>query len=54
MKIVDKDLDAIELIHDIKKQMKEVRELIAALEYVIYQKDERVEINFFERGEDDA
>ena len=47
MKIQHEDMDAIDLIRDIKKEMNNVRQLIAALEYVIYQKDDRVEIEFF-------
>ena len=50
MKIQHDDKDALELIKDINEEMAKVRDLIGALEYVIYQKDERVEINFFERG----
>ena len=53
MKIQHEDMDALELVKDIKEEMRKVRDLLAALEYVIYQKDDRVEINFFERGEDD-
>lgn len=53
MKIQHEDMDAIDLIRDIKKEMNNVRQLIAALEYVIYQKDDRVEIEFFGRGEHD-
>ena len=53
MKIQHEDMDAIELVRDIKAEMAKVREMIAALEYVIYQKDERVEIVLFERGEHD-
>ena len=53
MKIEHEDLDAIELVKDIKVEMAKVRNLLAALEYVIYQKDDRVEIEFFERGEHD-
>ena len=53
MKIEHEDMDALDLIKDIKAEMKKVRDLIGALEYVIYQKDERVEITFFERGEHD-
>lgn len=48
MKIQHEDMDAIELVRDIKAEMAKVREMIAALEYVIYQKDERCEIRFFE------
>ena len=53
MKIQHEDKDAIELIKDIHTEMAKIRDLIGALEYVIYQKDDRVEINFFERGEHD-
>lgn len=53
MRIQHEDMDAIELVKDIKEEMAKVRDLLAALEYVIYQKDDRVEINFFERGEHD-
>lgn len=47
MKIKDEDRDALELIKDIKVEMDRIRDLIAALEYVVYQCDERVEIKFF-------
>jgi len=53
MKIQHEGKDALELMKDIKEEMAKVRDLIGALEYVIYQKDERVEIEFFERGEYD-
>lgn len=53
MRIEHEDLDAIELVKDIKAEMAKVRNLLAALEYVIYQKDDRVEIEFFERGAHD-
>lgn len=53
MKIQHEDKDALELIEDINEEMEKMRDLIGALEYVVFQKDERVEINFFERGEDD-
>lgn len=53
MKIADDKSDAIELIKDIKKQMSVVRELLAELEYLVYEKDDRVSIEFFERGEHD-
>lgn len=53
MEIRHEDMDALDLIKDIKAEMNKVRNLIGALEYVIYQKDDRVEINFFERGEHD-
>ena len=54
MKIADDKSDAIELIKDIKKQMSIVRELLAELEYLVYEKDDRVFIEFFERGEHDG
>jgi len=53
MKIEHENRDAIELIRDIKREMEIVRGLISTLEYVVYQCDERVEIKFFERGEND-
>lgn len=48
MKIADEKSDAIQIIQDLKKEMNIIRQMIAELEYVIYQKDERVEIKFFE------
>lgn len=54
MKIADDKSDAIELIKDIKKQMSIVRELLAELEYLVYEKDDRVFIEFFERGKNDG
>ena len=53
MKIQHEDMDAIDLIKDIKVEMAKVREMIAALEYVIYQKDERCEIRFFDKGKNE-
>ena len=53
MKIADERSDAIELMKDIKEEMNKVRQLLAELEYLVYEKDERVEIKFFERGDND-
>lgn len=53
MKIASERSDAIELMKDIKKQMSIVRELLAELEYLVYEKDDRVFIEFFEGGEHD-
>lgn len=53
MKIADEKSDAIELIGDIKKEMAKVRQLLSELEYLVYEKDDRCEIIFFERGEHD-
>jgi hypothetical protein len=53
MKIASERSDAIELMKDIKKQMSIVRELLAELEYLVYEKDDRVSIEFFERGDHD-
>lgn len=49
MKIKDDKSDAIELIKDIKKEMAVVRSLIAELEYVVYQCDDRCQIEFFDK-----
>lgn len=54
MRIEHEDKDALEIIKDIHTEMAKIRDLISALEYVIYQKDERVEINFFEDGVRDS
>lgn len=51
MKIADEKSDAIQLIQDLKKEMNIIRQMIAELEYVVYECDERVEIVLFERGE---
>lgn len=53
MIIADEKSDAIELIADLKKQMETVRALLAELEYLVYEKDDRVMIRFIGRGEDD-
>jgi len=50
MKIADEKSDAIELMKDIKEEMNKVRELLAELEYLVYEKDERVEIKFFDNA----
>lgn len=52
MKIADEKSDAIELITDIKKEMRKVRTLLAELEFLVYEKDERCELILFERGEE--
>ena len=51
MKIADEKSDAIQIIHDLKTEMNNIRQLLAELEYLVYEKDERAEIIFFERGE---
>jgi hypothetical protein len=53
MKIADERSDAIELVKDIKEQMATLRNLMAELEYLVYQCDDRVSIEFFERGVND-
>lgn len=53
MKIADDKSDALELITDIKAEMARVRALLAELEYLVYEKDDRVKIEFFERGKHD-
>lgn len=52
MKIADDKSDAIELITDIKEEMAKVRALLAELEYLVYEKDERCKLILFERGEE--
>lgn len=53
MKIADDKSDAIELIRDLKKEMAIIREMIAELEYVVYECDERCHLILFERGDND-
>ena len=53
MKIADEQSDAIELLGDIKEEMNRMRALISELEYLVYEKDERVMIKFFKGGEHD-
>ena len=53
MIIADEKSDAIELIADLKKQLETVRELLAELEYLVYEKDDRVMIRFIGRGLND-
>lgn len=53
MKLKDDKSDALELIKKIHSQMRVLQGTIAELEYLIYTKDERVEINYFERGAHD-
>ena len=53
MKLTDGRSDAIELVQDIKHQMATLRDLLGELEYLVYRCDDRVEIDFFERGEHD-
>ena len=46
MKIADEKSDAVYLIRDIKAEMEKVRSLLAELEYLVYEKDERCVIRF--------
>ena len=48
MKIADEKSDAVYLIRDIKAEMEKVRSLLAELECLVYEKDERCKIRFFE------
>ena len=50
MKIAEGNRDAVQLIQDIKAEMAIIREMIAALEYVVYECDERCKIIFFDEG----
>ena len=47
MKIVDGKSDALELIQKIHREMLELQKHIDELEYLIYEKDERAKIEFF-------
>lgn len=47
MEIKDNKSDAMEIIRRIHREMKELQESIAELEYLIYEHDERVKIEFF-------
>lgn len=50
MRITDGKSDAIKLIRRIKKEMFNLQHDLMELEYLIYECDDRVEINIFERG----
>ena len=54
MKVANERADAIELVKDIKEQMATLRDLLGQLEYLVYQCDDRVEIEFFKGGVHDA
>lgn len=53
MKLATDDYDAIELIQKIHHQIFDLQETLSKLEYLVYEKDERCEIEFFGRGRDD-
>lgn len=53
MKISNDKTDALLLIKAIHKEVRQIQRDLAELEYLIYEKDERVEIKFFERGLND-
>jgi hypothetical protein len=53
MKIKDETSDALDIIHDLHREMKVVRSLIDELEYVVYRCDDRCKIEFFGRGKND-
>jgi hypothetical protein len=48
----DKD-DAIQIIKQIKSEMRTAQNSLARLEFLLYELDDRAEIKFFERGEHD-
>lgn len=50
MRIQSEKSDAIELVKDIKEQMATLRDLLGQLEYLVYQCDDRVDIEFFKGG----
>lgn len=53
MKIASDKSDALALIKEIHKEIIQIQKDLSELEYLIYEKDERVEIKFFERGSND-
>lgn len=53
MKITDGVSDALKLSQGIHNDMKELQRKIDELEYLICLIDERVKIEFFQRGEND-
>ena len=53
MKLEDGISDAVELSKDLHRKMKELQKAIDELEYLIYSLDDRVQIEFFKRGEND-
>ena len=53
MKISNDRADAMDLIRDIHKKMKDLQESISELEYLIYETDERCKITFFAERKDE-
>ena len=54
MRIQDEKSDAIDLLKDIRKEMAVVRSLIAELEFLVYQCDDRCQIEFFDKDKHDT
>lgn len=52
MKITNDKSDALALIKAIHEEVRQIQRDLAELEYLIYEKDERVEIKFFDKGEE--
>ena len=54
MKIANEKSDALELVRRIHVEMNLLRKALAELEYLVYETDDRVSIEFFERGKHDT
>ena len=53
MKIANDKSDALELVQRIHVEMNILRKALAELEYLIYETDDRVSIEFYEGGRND-
>lgn len=54
MKIKDDRSDALELVLRAHRELKELQQTLYELEYLVYEKDERVKIKFFGKKNDKA
>ena len=53
MQIRDERSDALKLVQQVHREIRQIQRDLDELEYLIYKKDERVKIKFFNKGEAD-
>lgn len=53
VQIRDERSDALKLVQQVHREIRQIQRDLDELEYLIYKKDERVKIKFFNKGEAD-
>lgn len=51
MQITDGKSDALEIVKRVHAEIRQIQKDLDELEYLIYKKDERVQLRFFNKGE---